>query len=1136
MGHISDYLSDLASAGARLSEQHMCNRFADRILCGLLGYRQDDVIINPSAGDDDGGEGIPDISVRARQGDETFDWLVAEAKLDDELIRNDERRTALWADKRKYVSAGVVHFLWVSKRTLLVCRPDGELEFGVYLEDSRVLSPDERILCTTDEDRVREFLDPVSSAAADSLRFLELFREGKLASRYLAVTHETAEHLTDTLRTIIASLRAHFTHCWQTLRAEYAEYRRESEELEAHLERQGGLLNEKQRDLRRERLRRRYAQPVQLFEYAFPEFCEQQAYTRWEPESTSQSEEEALANIFRTNAAYVALGRLLFVRFAEDQADAAGEPLMARKISNGGLSTWRKLVGKERPHIGQLVNLAFSQAGSIFHQVFSPTPFDAVIRLDDAEFDTVLLRVLYQLNAYDFSTLDRDVLGDLYQKLLPRELRKKMGEFYTDEEVVEYILHRSGYVEACRHGAPKILDPACGSGTFLVRAAAYLIEGARQRGVGDAAILDLVSSSIHGLDINDFAVFIARVNLLFTVFDLIARTRRDATFQVHEANSLMGTAEITQTTAGPDGPAPLPGMTAGEAVRQGHYDFVVGNPPYVRAERIPDHDREAIQTLFSRIQQHNVDLAAYFVYRAIRWLAEDGTFCMIVPRAIADAGYAANLRRELASEEITVTELTPLDWACHELFDSDIVPVIVEYRRRQRPSEHRVSLVHGLRSRADIGDAAQTPPAPDEVPWEQFVARGPEETWPLEATAADIRVREWLSRFGPLGGEGGPVATRFGVKLGSRCPARSTPMHGHAPILTGSDLFPYSHGQPRRFARIDRASDPSLWSHATWGDADQRFAWSELHSHRTANITASAEIGITTTACLLDRTRIAAQNTVVLAEWRDGAAAPGALTALLNSSLARWYAFVFLRAGVAGGGRRDYHIYPRTIDALPCPALDDEWTDGLAGLVEAVTDVARLAAPLDLELWDDVLDGVELGTTLAAWPVTWSEWPENIGLSAAALDVEREQAGPLGLEGPSGLRLTKSLRVSSEDGDLLDFLAIYLPAAAEAAGRLTREEVQALRVPDRTAVRGLLQRHGNALVARDRAREEYLRLVDEIDEAVFDAFEMPDRLRRIIRRRMRQFPLSENAARPRLPWEPTRKPTIKLFEPGGRYH
>lgn len=68
------------------------------------------------------------------------------------------------------------------------------------------------------------------------------------------------------------------------------------------------------------------------------------------------------------------------------------------------------------------------------------------------------------------------------------------------------------------------------------------------------------------------------------------------------------------------------------------------------------------------------------------------------------------------------------------------------------------------------------------------------------------------------------------------------------------------------------------------------------------------------------------------------------------------------------------------------------------------------------------------------------------------------------------------------------------------------------------------------------ARAKYLDLCQQIDEAVFDAFEMPDALRQIVRRRMSEFPLSENANRPRLPWEPTRKPKIKIFEPGNRYH
>jgi|LSQX01.3.fsa_nt_gb hypothetical protein len=1129
MSHIQQYLDDTQSVGRHLSEQHMCNRFADRILSGLLGYAQEDWIINPSAGDDEGAEGIPDISVLAHQNGEQFRWIEIEAKLTDEQVRNDDKRQQLWEDKRKYVRSDTVHFVWISRHTILVCGPDGELKRGVYLdvEQKPLFSGDARIIHSTDDREVRETLDMISAEAANNLRFLEYFRAGELPSRYLEVTHDTADKLTDALRRIISSLRAHFADSWHALRDGYTEYLGKSAELEEYIEDRGGLLNERQRSLRRERLRREYRQAAQLFEYAFPEFCEQQAYTHWEPESSTQSEEEALADIFRTNAAYVALGRLLFVRFAEDQTDVDGEPLISRKISNGGVSTWLKLVGKQRPHIGQLVNLAFTQAGSIFEQVFSRTPFDEVIRLDDADFDLVLLRVLYELNAYDFATLDRDVLGDLYQKLLPRDLRKKMGEFYTDQEVVEYILHRSGYVEACRTHAPTILDPACGSGTFLVRAAVYLIEGARQRGVDDANILNLVSRSIHGLDINDFAVFIARVNLLFTVFDLIAKTRTDVVFNVHEANSLMGPEEVEQFASAQDGGIAIPAITEGERVRLGRYDFVVGNPPYVRAERIPDQDRASIQRIYSRVAEHNVDLAGYFVYRSIQWLAEDGTFSMIVPRAITDAGFSAKLRVELAASDITVTELTPLDWACHELFDSDTVPVIIEYGRRDRRQAHDVALVHGLRSRDDISRAGEEPVPVASLPWCRFVGERPADTWPLEATLADLDVRDWLSKHQPL--ETHAVA-RFGVKLGARCSASDRQRESCAPVLTGADVFPFFHESSRRFATVADAADQSLWRDATWNHLMQRFHWAQFEARETYLATACAKINITINAALIDATRVACQDTTLLVQWKDERHPAGALTTLLNSALMRWYAFVFLRAGVAGGGRRDYTIYPRTLTALPCPNFDIADASLLHELAQTAADVAQLAAPLDLDIWGQLLEETRPDTPLSQWPVIWNGWPEDIGLSSQTLCVERLDQWRL--------QLTKSIKIASETNpDVLDFLAVYLPAVAESvSGRRTRNEVQALLVPDRAQILGLLRRYADALEARDMARAKYLDLCQQIDEAVFDAFEMPDALRQIVRRRMSEFPLSENANRPRLPWEPTRKPKIKIFEPGNRYH
>ena len=133
------------------------------------------------------------------------------------------------------------------------------------------------------------------------------------------------------------------------------------------------------------------------------------------------------------------------------------------------------------------------------------------------------------------------------------------------------------------------------------------------------------------------------------------------------------------------------------------------------------------------------------------------------------------------------------------------------------------------------------------------------------------------------------------------------------------------------------------------------------------------------------------------------------------------------------------------------------------------------------------------------------------------------------------LQLSKTVTLHSDDEAALDFLQVHLPLAAEEHVRVTREDVQALPAPAPKDARQLMQSYHSSLAARDAARDEYLRLVEEIDEAVFDAFELPDRLRKIVRRRMTEFPLNENAARYRKPWEPTRRPKIKVFEAGKRY-
>jgi len=112
----------------------------------------------------------------------------------------------------------------------------------------------------------------------------------------------------------------------------------------------------------------------------------------------------------------------------------------------------------------------------------------------------------------------RDLLKKLYQYLVPDVVRHHLGEYYTPDWLAELVLNEAGYRGDTRK---RLLDPACGSGTFLVLA----IQKARLYGTknNEPAIETAkgVLENIWGFDLNPLAVIAARTNYLFAMGDLV---------------------------------------------------------------------------------------------------------------------------------------------------------------------------------------------------------------------------------------------------------------------------------------------------------------------------------------------------------------------------------------------------------------------------------------------------------------------------------------------------------------------------------------------------------------------------------------------------------------------------------------
>lgn len=113
----------------------------------------------------------------------------------------------------------------------------------------------------------------------------------------------------------------------------------------------------------------------------------------------------------------------------------------------------------------------------------------------------------------------RDLLQRLYELLVPRKLRHDLGEYYTPEWLAGYVINKSGYKGKI---GSRFLDPACGSGTFLIQAINKAVKYANGN---EKNVAEHILENIVGFDINPIAVLSARTNYLIAFSSLIPHTR-----------------------------------------------------------------------------------------------------------------------------------------------------------------------------------------------------------------------------------------------------------------------------------------------------------------------------------------------------------------------------------------------------------------------------------------------------------------------------------------------------------------------------------------------------------------------------------------------------------------------------------
>jgi type I restriction enzyme M protein len=369
-------------------------------------------------------------------------------------------------------------------------------------------------------------------------------------------------------------------------------------------------------------------------------------------DETGQREEFAL------QAAYVVFIRLLLIRVCEDKGVFAN-----RFVSDGGIKRWQENIryywqfATGNPY-SPLMDMAYNNAGNIYAHFFTGRELFNWFVLDRRQ----LVMTLHQLSRFDFAGVDSDIVGTVYSTYINRKEKKEKGQYYTPPEIVNYILDEVGYrVGANIIGANKrLIDPACGSGSFLVAAAKRLVEtykGNREEIEDPVTVLDRARNNLYGFDLNPFACYLSEVNLLIQVLDLVklardrGQTPRIDRFHIYNVDALARPkgayrALMFNTLIAEE--SDLVDQIKSRSPRtpyENGFAFVVANPPY--GASITKEYQQILKADFSDVFYGHPDSYVFFIKLGIELLATNGKFGFITPNTYLMGKNTATLRKVL---------------------------------------------------------------------------------------------------------------------------------------------------------------------------------------------------------------------------------------------------------------------------------------------------------------------------------------------------------------------------------------------------------------------------------------------------------------------------------------------------------
>ena len=381
------------------------------------------------------------------------------------------------------------------------------------------------------------------------------------------------------------------------------------------------------------------------------------------------------------------LDRFLFICFCEDKGLLPNEIFYKtlEKGKNFGdifevfkmLCSWINL-GNARKNIAHFNGGLFKNDDVLDGLYVDNEVFEEMRKISEYDFDSELneniLGHIFEQSVSDIEELKKSVLGEEFDS--KKSKRKKDGIFYTPKYITKYIVENSiknwlddkrkelgedelpeltekdfeikyaskksdkriysenfkkhidfwtKYREAVKN--IKIVDPACGSGAFLITAFEYLLnynnylndkifDLTGTKDLFSDTTREILQNNIFGVDLNKESVEITKLSLWLKTADK-NKTLASLENNIKCGNSLINDIEIAGELSF-DWEKEFP-----QVFENGGFDIVVGNPPYVSTKQIPTNDRNYYWDKYKEILFSEMDLYEIFIYKSINELLKN---------------------------------------------------------------------------------------------------------------------------------------------------------------------------------------------------------------------------------------------------------------------------------------------------------------------------------------------------------------------------------------------------------------------------------------------------------------------------------------------------------------------------------